>query len=84
MAITCPIGFDVAGLRAQALATYERVARDPSGDFHFHRGPRYAAGYLRYDADELALLRDTLVVIPALYYVAYRNRMGPILQGAST
>jgi arsenite methyltransferase len=39
-------------LCAQVLATYERVARDPSGDFHFHRGPRYAADYLRYDADE--------------------------------
>jgi arsenite methyltransferase len=79
MAATCPIGFDVDGLRAQVLATYERVARDPSGDFHFHRGPRYAAVYLRYDAGELALLPDMLVVIPALYYVAYRNRLGPIL-----
>jgi arsenite methyltransferase len=58
MATACPIGFDVAGLRAQVLATYDRVARDPSGDFHFHRGPRYAADYLRYDADELALLPD--------------------------
>ena len=28
MATTCPIGFDVAGLRAQVLATYDRVARD--------------------------------------------------------
>jgi hypothetical protein len=56
VAITFAIGFDVAGLRAQELATYDRVARDPSGDFHLHRGPRYAAGYLRYDADELALL----------------------------
>src|SRR5207244_7281024 len=58
MATTCPTGVDVAGLRAQVLATYERVARDPSGDFHFHRGPRYAVEYLRYDADELALLPD--------------------------
>ena len=58
MATTCPIGFDVTRLRAQVLAPYERVARDPGGDFHFHRGPRYAAEYLRYDADELALLPD--------------------------
>ena len=56
MAIACPIGFDVAGLRAQVLATYDRVARDPGGEFHFHRGPRYAADYLGYDAGELALL----------------------------
>jgi SAM-dependent methyltransferase len=38
------------------LATYDRVARDPAGDFHFHRGARYAVEYLRYDADELAQL----------------------------
>jgi hypothetical protein len=51
MAATCPVGFDVAGLRAQIHATYDRVARDPSGDFHFHRGARYATDYLRYSAD---------------------------------
>jgi len=56
MAITCPIGFDTDRLRAQVLDTYERVARDPDGEFHFHRGARYAAEYLRYDPAELALL----------------------------
>jgi arsenite methyltransferase len=25
------------------------VAADPSGDFHFHRGPAYAAEFLKYD-----------------------------------
>ena len=29
MATSCPIGFDVAALRARVLATYDRVARDP-------------------------------------------------------
>ena len=58
MATSCPVGFDAAALRRQVLATYDRVARDPNGDFHFHRGPRYAADYLRYDASELALLPD--------------------------
>ncbi|HUH94971.1 MAG TPA: methyltransferase domain-containing protein [Casimicrobiaceae bacterium] len=56
MAITCPIGFDTNRLRAQVLETYARVARDPVGEFHFHRGARYAAEYLRYDPAELALL----------------------------
>ena len=56
MAFTCPVGFDVDRLRAQVLETYERVARDPDGDFHFHRGARYAAEHLRYDPAELALL----------------------------
>lgn len=56
MAATCPIGFDVERLREQVLVTYDRVARDPHGDFHFHRGPDYAAEYLLYDRAELALL----------------------------
>jgi len=58
MAVTCPVGFDVDRLREQVLATYERVARDPHGDFHFHRGPRYAVEYLNYDPAELARLPD--------------------------
>jgi hypothetical protein len=53
-----PDGFDIAALRAQVLATYDRVVRDPPGEFHFHRGPGYAAEDLRYDADELASLPD--------------------------
>ena len=79
MATTCPTGFDVAGLRAQVLATYERVARDPSGDFHFDRGPRYAAEYLRYDADELALLPDACTARFA--GVGNPLRIGPIHPG---
>ena len=39
MAATCPVGFDIESLRAKGLATYDRVAREPEGDFHFHRGP---------------------------------------------
>ena len=35
---------------------YARVATDPSGDFHFHRGPKYAVELLGYDAAELAAL----------------------------
>lgn len=56
MATTCPTGFDVGRLRAQVLATYDRVAREPEGDFHFHRGPEYAARYLRYNPVELRQL----------------------------
>jgi hypothetical protein len=47
MAITSPAGFDIAALRTHVLATYDRVARDPTGEFHFHRGPRHAADNLR-------------------------------------
>jgi arsenite methyltransferase len=59
MAATCPIHFDVEHLREEVLRTYDRVARDPQGDFHFHRGPRYAADYLGYDPQELAQLPES-------------------------
>jgi SAM-dependent methyltransferase len=79
MATTCPIGFDVAGLRAQVLATYDRVARDPGGEFHFHRGPRYAVDYLGYDADDIALLPATSTARFA--GVGNPLRIGPIYPG---
>lgn len=58
MALTAPSGFDVSELREAIRTTYERVALDPSGVFHFHRGPAYAARLLGYDAAELASLPD--------------------------
>ena len=58
MAATCPTGFDVDQLRAAVRSTYERVARDPAGDFHFHRGVDYACEYLGYDRHELAVLPE--------------------------
>lgn len=56
MAVTCPIDFDVANLREEVQTMYSRVAASPEGDFHFHRGPQYAATMLGYDATELAAL----------------------------
>jgi arsenite methyltransferase len=56
MATSCPIGFDVDQLRREVGFIYERVAADPAGDFHFHRGPAYAAELLGYDASELATI----------------------------
>jgi arsenite methyltransferase len=56
MALSCPIDFDVTGLRAEIQAIYARVAASPDGEFHFHRGPEYAASILGYDATELAAL----------------------------
>jgi hypothetical protein len=40
----------------EIISMYSRVASDPDSNFHFHRGPRYAAEFLGYDAAELALL----------------------------
>src|SRR4030081_3274492 len=56
MAITCPVDLDTLKLRAEIQAIYTRVAADPSGEFHFHRGPAYAATRLHYDAAELSSL----------------------------
>lgn len=56
MATSCPVGFDTKKLREEVSFIYARVAADPSGEFHFHRGPAYAAEFLGYDAAELALL----------------------------
>ncbi len=54
MANACPTGFNVDQLRAQIRDTYERLARAPHGEFHFHRGATYAAERLGYDPGELA------------------------------
>ena len=56
MAVICPIDLDKARLRAEVQTMYARVATSPDGDFHFHRGPAYAATRLGYDASELAAL----------------------------
>lgn len=56
MAITCPVDLDTRKLREEIQSIYSRVATDPSGAFHFHRGPAYAAEMLGYDADALAAL----------------------------
>jgi arsenite methyltransferase len=56
MAITCPIDLDTATLRCEISNIYGRVAVELAGEFHFHRGPGYAAEFLGYDAEELAAL----------------------------
>lgn len=56
MAVTCPVDFDVATLRTEVRTLYARVASSPEADFHFHRGPQYAASRLGYDPAELATL----------------------------
>jgi SAM-dependent methyltransferase len=60
MAITCPVDLDTLKLRAEIQSIYARVAGDPSGEFHFHRGPEYAAGRLGYDPFELSKLPGTV------------------------
>ena len=56
MPIACPVDLNTAVLRSEISSIYGRVAAEPDGEFHFHRGPAYAAEFLGYDAGELAAL----------------------------
>ena len=58
MAIACPVSLDKEKLKSEVRATYAKVAENPQGDFHFHRGPVYAARQLGYDLGELNLLPE--------------------------
>ena len=80
MAIACPIDLDTRKLREEIQSIYARVATDPSGDFHFHRGPGYAAELLGYDRGALAQLPDQSTA--SFAGVANPHRMGPIEEGA--
>jgi arsenite methyltransferase len=56
MATQAPATLDLTKLTDEIISVYQRVAEEPDGDFHFHRGPAYAARLLGYDADRLAAL----------------------------
>jgi arsenite methyltransferase len=58
MATSCPVGFDARRLRDEVKRMYEAVALRPDGEFHFHRGPAYAAERLGYDPVELRRLPE--------------------------
>lgn len=81
MAITCPVGFDVARLKEEVRQTYASVAREPSGDFHFHRGPEYAARLLGYNLAELQSLPNGATAPFA--GVGNPFLMDPIAEGSS-
>jgi SAM-dependent methyltransferase len=79
MAIACPIDFDTQELRSEVSSVYSRVATDPDGDFHFHRGPAYAANFLGYDVEELAAL--PLATTASFAGVANPHAIAPIVAG---
>ena len=81
MAVVCPIDLDTLQLRREIQSIYARVADEPSGAFHFHRGPQYAAEWLGYDADALAMLPvDSTASFAG---VANPHRIAPINAGAT-
>ncbi len=53
MALTCPVDFDTQRLQREIMGIYGRVATEPNRDFHFHRGPHYAAEFLGYNLNDL-------------------------------
>ena len=79
MATTCPVGFNIDKLRQLVRAEYDRVAREPGANFHFHRGPQYAAQTLGYDAHEMALIPEDSTA--AFAGVGNPQRIGPIEPG---
>lgn len=81
MATTCPVDLDTARLRQEIQTIYARVATEPSSEFHFHRGPAYAAERLGYDSTALAALpSDTTAAFAG---VANPLRMGTLPRGAT-
>jgi arsenite methyltransferase len=79
MAATCPVGFDVVRLRRLLRAEYDRLAREPTGNFHFHRGPEYACRMLRYNPEELATIPSECTA--SFAGVGNPHRIGPIEPG---
>lgn len=79
MALRCPEGFDVDRLHERVMATYEKVAREPRGQFHFNRGMRYATQHLNYSPADLA----DVPRVSAARFVGAGNphRIGPLNNG---
>lgn len=79
MALTCPVDFDTQRLQREVASIYGRVASEPNGEFHFHRGPHYAAEFLGYNLDELlALPQETTASFAG---IGNPHRIGPISAG---
>src|SRR5260370_12249382 len=81
MAIACPVDLDTLKLRAEIQSIYARVAAEPSGAFHFHRGPGYAVERLGYDAANLATLPG--MVTESFAGVGNPHAIAPLPTGAT-
>jgi len=56
MAKSSPPGFDLGTLHSKVRDTYERLVREPAGEFHFNHGIDYACELLRYERRDLESL----------------------------
>lgn len=75
MTLQCPTGFDIDRLRREVSTTYERVAREPDGKFHFHRGVDYACELLHY-------VREELEALPTATTASFAGVANPLRIGA--
>lgn len=80
MSTVCELTFDRERLKHEIRTTYGRVAEEPDGEFHFHRGPDYAASALGYDRAELGELPD--FVTAPFAGVGNPFRAGPLPAGS--
>jgi SAM-dependent methyltransferase len=81
MAVACPIELDTVRLRNELQSIYARVASEPDGEFHFHRGREYAERFLRYEP--LALARVPPLAVESFAGVGNPLRMEPTAAGAT-
>lgn len=73
------IAIDSQNVREEISKVYSRVASDPDGEFHFHRGPAYAIEFLGYDPTELAALPSECVA--SFAGIANPHAIAPLLPG---
>lgn len=81
MAATCPVDLDTVRLRNEIRSIYSRVASEPDGEFHFHRGAEYAATFLRYDRQALA--RIPRLAVESFAGVGNPLRMDSVAAGST-
>jgi len=75
----CPVDLDVEALRDAVALTYDRLAREPHGEFHFHVGRAYAVERLGYDDAALAGLPQAS--LDAFAGVANPHLAGSVVEG---
>jgi arsenite methyltransferase len=81
MAVRCPVDLDTVRLRDEVRDVYARVASEPGGEFHFHRGREYAERLLRYDP--AALARVPSLAVESFAGVGNPFRASAIAAGAT-
>src|SRR3954471_5777693 len=77
--VKAAVDLDAQTVREEVSKIYSRVASDPDGEFHFHRGPAYAVEFLGYDPAELAALPAECTA--AFAGIANPHSIAPIFQG---